>query len=73
MTRRLTSLGCTLYLLLASTAVAADFSGSVVSVLDGDTIEVLHYTSPERIRLSGIDCLRKAKPSATERSRLHQR
>jgi endonuclease YncB( thermonuclease family) len=32
------------------------FTGPVVSVLDGDTIEVLHNTHPERIRLSGIDC-----------------
>jgi endonuclease YncB( thermonuclease family) len=31
----------------------------VVSVLDGDTIEVLHNTYPERIRLSGIDCPEK--------------
>jgi len=29
--------------------------GPGVSVLDGDTIEVLHYTQPERVRLSGID------------------
>jgi endonuclease YncB( thermonuclease family) len=33
----------------------AEFIGPVVSVLDGDTIEVLHYAQPERIRLSGID------------------
>ena len=32
------------------------FSGEVAVVIDGDTIEVLHNTSPERIRLSGIDC-----------------
>jgi endonuclease YncB( thermonuclease family) len=38
------------------------FSGPVVSVLDGDTIEVLHYTHPERIRLSGIDCPEKGQP-----------
>jgi hypothetical protein len=31
-----------IHILLASAAVAADFSGLVVSVLDGDTIEVLH-------------------------------
>ena len=41
--------------ILASSAFA-DFSGPVVSVLDGDTIEVLHNKRPERIRLSGIDC-----------------
>jgi micrococcal nuclease len=31
-------------------------SGPVVSVLDGDTIEVLRHQHPERIRLNGIDC-----------------
>jgi endonuclease YncB( thermonuclease family) len=36
--------------------LAADFSGQVVSVLDGDTIEVLHNNHAERIRLNGIDC-----------------
>lgn len=30
----------------------ADFSGPVVSVLDGDTIEALYNQHPERIRLS---------------------
>jgi len=40
---------------LASPAFA-DFTGPVVSVLDGDTIDVLHIQHPERIRLSGIDC-----------------
>ena len=40
---------------------AADFSGLVVSVLDGDTIEVLHHQHPERIRLSGIDCPEKGQ------------
>ena len=35
--------------------------GLVVSVLDGDTIEVLHNTRPERIRLSGIDCPEKGQ------------
>ncbi|MEO7859379.1 MAG: hypothetical protein ABIU05_02870, partial [Nitrospirales bacterium] len=39
---------------LVSVVRAADFSGPVVSVLDGDTIEVLHSNRAERIRLSGI-------------------
>jgi endonuclease YncB( thermonuclease family) len=39
----------------------AAFSGPVVSVLDGDTIEVLHNQVPERIRLSGIDCPEKGQ------------
>jgi endonuclease YncB( thermonuclease family) len=47
----------TILLVLWSTTVAiASFTGPVASVLDGDTIEVLHNTHPERIRLSGIDC-----------------
>ena len=33
----------------------------VVGILDGDTIEVLHNTHPERIRLSGIDCPEKGQ------------
>jgi endonuclease YncB( thermonuclease family) len=37
------------------------FTGQVVSVLDGDTIEVLHNQHPERIRLSGIDCPEKGQ------------
>ena len=44
-----------------------------VSVLDGDTIEVLHNRRAERIRLSGIDCPekgqaygKKAKQAASE-------
>ena len=44
------------YILLASIAVAADFSAKIIRVLDGDTIEVLHNQHPERIRLNGIDC-----------------
>jgi micrococcal nuclease len=33
----------------------------VVSVLDGDTLEALHNTQPERARLSGIDCPEKGQ------------
>jgi endonuclease YncB( thermonuclease family) len=39
-----------------SAVLALDFSSPVVSVLDGDTLEVLHNQSSKRIRLSGIDC-----------------
>lgn len=42
-------------------AVAADFTGPVVSILDGDTIEVLHNARAERIRLNGIDCPEKGQ------------
>ena len=39
----------------------ADFTGPVVSILDGDTIEVLHNTHPAHVRLSGIDCPEKGQ------------
>ena len=41
------------------TALATDFTGKVIGVLDGDTIEVLHNQHPKRIRLSAIDCPEK--------------
>ena len=50
-----------LILFTVSTALAADFSGPVVSVLDGDTLEVLHNNCAERIRLNGIDCPEKGQ------------
>ncbi len=48
--------GCGSVLLLSPYSSFADFTGQVVSVLDGDTIEVLNGHHAERIRLSGIDC-----------------
>ena len=45
--------------LVASQALAADFTGRVVGVSDGDTITVLSKGKPERIRLHGIDCPEK--------------
>ncbi|NOT21771.1 MAG: hypothetical protein HOP22_03470 [Nitrospiraceae bacterium] len=55
--------GCAgvLLLLLCASLATADFSGSVVGILDGDTIEVLHNQHPERICLSGIDCPEKSQ------------
>jgi len=46
-------------ILFNSQALAADLTNRVVSILDGDTIEVLHNHQPERIRLYGIDCPEK--------------
>ena len=40
--------------LVASQTLAADFTGRVVGVSDGDTITVLHNGKGERIRLHGI-------------------
>ncbi|HEX4967057.1 MAG TPA: hypothetical protein VFV44_00925, partial [Nitrospiraceae bacterium] len=54
-------LGCAgVLLLLCASLATADFTGPVVSVLDGDTIEVLHNSRPERVRLSDIDYLEKS-------------
>ena len=47
--------------LLSTSSFAADFSGPVVTVLDGDTIDVLHNRHAERIRLNGIDCPEKGQ------------
>ena len=55
-------LAALLYFLLTSADLAADYSGLVVSVFDGDTLDILHKQHPERIRLSGIDCT-AIKPS----------
>lgn len=38
------------------------WNGSVVGVLDGDTIDVLHNGKAERIRLRGVDCPEKKQP-----------
>ncbi|MCX5783443.1 MAG: thermonuclease family protein [Elusimicrobia bacterium] len=50
-----------LVLTLAQFCAAGDFSGQVVSVSDGDTIEVLNRGKAERIRLYGIDCPEKSQ------------
>ena len=52
-----------LLLILAFTiSFAASFTGKVVRVLDGDTIEVLVNKEPIRIRLANIDCPEKKQP-----------
>ncbi len=45
----------------SSLVSASEITWSVVSVIDGDTIEVLHNNKAERIRLSGIDCPEKGQ------------
>ncbi len=52
--------------ILTSIAHAADFSGRVIGVTDGDTIKVLHNGKAEKIRLHGIDCPEKAQPFGTK-------
>ena len=43
-------------------AHATSFTGKLVKVLDGDTVEVLHDGKAERIRLAQIDCPEKNQP-----------
>ena len=50
-----------IFVLLICLNCASDFTGKVLGVLDGDTIEVLHNTHAERIRLNGIDCPEKGQ------------
>ena len=45
----------------------ADFSGLVISILDGDTIEVLHEQHPERIRYLRLGIGGLARPDESPR------
>ena len=51
----------TCFVLLFPCSSFADFSGQVVGMIDGDTLEVLNGHHTERIRLSGIDCPEKGQ------------
>jgi micrococcal nuclease len=57
--RRFLALLLPILLVAPSVEAAFPFTGKVVAVLDGDTIEVLHNGKAERIRLNGIDCPEK--------------
>ena len=48
-------------LLVVTPSWAEEYIGTVVSILDGDTIEVMHNQHPERIRLYAIDCPEKGQ------------
>ena len=48
--------------ILLSGTDASPFTGEVVSVIDGDTVEVLHNGKAHRVRLHGIDCPEKGQP-----------
>ncbi len=53
---KILSIVALLSFLAITTINAATFSGKVVRVLDGDTIEVLVDKEPIRVRLADIDC-----------------
>lgn len=50
-----------LALLVVAGLARADFSGEVVGVLDGDTVDVLVANKPIRVRLANIDAPEKAQ------------
>jgi endonuclease YncB( thermonuclease family) len=57
-----TVLACILHLVsTGAPSCATEVTLQVVSVLDGDTIEVLHNNRAERLRLNGIDCPEKGQ------------
>lgn len=51
-----------LFLLSVAQVQAESFTGKLVKVLDGDTVEVMHDGKAERIRLAQIDCPEKGQP-----------
>ena len=52
--------------LLLSPVNADTFTGQVVRILDGDTVDVLVDRTPQRVRLTGIDAPEKAQPFGTK-------
>ncbi|MCK5351140.1 thermonuclease family protein [bacterium] len=59
----ITSITLTLLIFMVSlSASAEDFTGQVVGVIDGDTIEVMHLGKAERVRLHGVDCPEMGQP-----------
>ena len=56
----------TVLILLFSCWQQAKIEGKVVSVKDGDTIEILYKNKPVRIRLYGIDCPEKNQDFGTK-------
>lgn len=65
MTNRLRCLACVLLLVIGGLAEAADFSGKVIAVLDGDTLLVLRSGNPVKVRLAEVDAPEKTQPYGT--------
>lgn len=55
----------TVILLAVSSAALADFSGTVVRIVDGDTLDVLVANRPVRVRLAQIDAPERAQAYGT--------
>ena len=56
-----------IFLITFISGASADFSGEVVGVIDGDTIDVFHDGRTERVRLHGIDHIRAWRLSRPDR------
>lgn len=63
---RLITLLLSFLLVILPLQALADFTGQVVGVIDGDTIDVLHNGQSERVRLKGIDCPEKGQAYGTK-------
>jgi len=61
-TLRLVNVFMALLLSIGSVAFADEFTGNVVGVTDGDTIEVMRDGKAIRVRLNGIDCPESNQP-----------
>ncbi len=57
--------GLLLVLVVAPSLAHAEYIGTVVGVIDGDSIRVIHDGQAEQIRLLGIDCPEKRQPFGT--------
>ncbi len=62
MTIGMRCLVCAMLFCMAGWAQAANFSGKVIVVLDGDTLLVLRGGKPMKVRLADIDAPEKAQP-----------
>ena len=62
---RLLVVPCLFVAVLAS-AQDAEFTGKVVGVIDGDTIDVMHLGKAERVRLYGVDAPEKNQAFGTK-------
>jgi len=61
-TNRLRCHVCALLLFVCGAVSAADFTGKVIAVPDGDTLLVLQNGKPVKVRLAEVDAPEKAQP-----------
>jgi endonuclease YncB( thermonuclease family) len=59
-------MGIFLLVVPTATAHAAEFSGSVDKIVDGDTLWVCDATACHKIRICGIDAPEKGEPATTK-------